>query len=63
MLKAEKTPQQIIENLYVRTLSRKPTNQEMQKLLAAVNEAKDKRQALEDVFWSLMNSKEFLFNH
>jgi hypothetical protein len=32
-------------------------------LSAIVASEKDKKQALEDVFWSLLNSREFIFNH
>jgi hypothetical protein len=62
-LTEKKTPAQIIEELYVRCVSRKPTADESKKLLALIGDEKDPRQALEDVFWSLLNSREFMFNH
>ena len=58
-----KTHAQIIEELYARCLSRPPTEKESANLLAAVNGEENKQTALEDVFWSLLNSKEFIFNH
>ncbi len=62
-LAAKKTPAEIIEELYVRCLSRKPTAKESEKLLALVAADPDKKRALDDVFWSLLNSREFMFNH
>jgi hypothetical protein len=59
----KKTPAQIIEEVYLRTLSRKPTATEAKKLSDLVAAETDKKQALEDVFWSLLNSREFMFNH
>ena len=45
-------------------LSRKPTSEELAKLVAALDaRAKDQAQALDDIFWALLNSREFLFNH
>jgi len=63
MLQEKKTASQIIEQMYVRCLSRTPKPEELKALLAAVDAAKDKKQALEDVFWAIMNSREFMFNH
>ena len=63
MLQEKKTPAQIIEQMYIRALSRAPRPEEMAKLLAAVDAAKDKKQALDDVFWAVLNSREFMFNH
>lgn len=57
----------IIEDMYVRCFTRKPTQAELDKLLAVVNAKPDdkkyQQEVLEDVFWSLLNSREFLFNH
>jgi hypothetical protein len=51
-----------IEDLYRVTLSRKPRPEETKRLLeyAAAHESK---QALRDIFWSLLNSTEFILNH
>jgi len=59
----KKTPEQIIEEIYVRTLARKPTPVEMTKLMVPVNAEKEKQKILEDIFWALLNSREFMFNH
>lgn len=55
----------IIEEAYLLTLTRSPTDRELEKATALLTTAKpeDRRVTLEDLFWSLMSSKEFLFNH
>lgn len=63
LLEQGKTPEQVIENLYVRCLSRKPSADEQQKLLAIVAGAENPQAGLDDVFWAILNSREFLFNH
>jgi Protein of unknown function (DUF1549)/Protein of unknown function (DUF1553) len=60
----EKKPQrEVIEELYIRCLSRKPLPTEVAKLEPQVAKEPDKKKALDDVFWALLNSREFMFNH
>jgi hypothetical protein len=56
-------PEEVLAELYLATLSRPPTAAEAKELLQYVAEAKDKRKGWEDVHWTLLNSKEFLFRH
>ncbi len=63
-VKTEKLePTQVIEKMYIRCLSRKPTEGELKDLLAQVTAAPTPAEGLEDVFWALLNSREFVFNH
>ncbi len=62
-LQEGKTPEQIVEELYIRCLTRKPTDKEMSELKAVIDSAADKKVVLEDAFWALLNSREFVFNH
>ena len=67
----KKTPEEVIETLYLRTVSRKPTPEEMSSLRANLPQGDPKKpetqaeaqKVLEDVFWALLNSPEFMFNH
>ncbi len=59
-----------VETIYLATLSRQPTAKEMEKALAFVEKAaagddakKARNEAFADVFWALLNSAEFVFNH
>ncbi len=52
----------VIEELYLRTVSRYPDAEERQIAKAAVAKAAEPQRGLEDVFWALLNSKEFLYN-
>lgn len=63
LLKDDATPQQALDRLYVRCLSRFPTEQERAELLDSVAKAPNPKQGLEDVFWAILNSREFVFNH
>jgi hypothetical protein len=65
-LLAARTPnEKIIEDLYLGALSRFPTAAEKNKMLKVLNTAapSERRSALEDVYWAVLSSKEFLFNH
>ncbi len=63
MIADKKTPADIITEIYARSFCRKPTEQELAKLVAVAGEEENPQPALEDIFWSLLNSREFLFNH
>ena len=56
-------PAAVISALYVRCLSRQPTDRERVQLLTAVATADDREEFYQELFWALVNSKEFLFNH
>lgn len=63
LIDAKKTPTEIVNDLYLRTVSRKATDEEMKAILDQLTTEKNPQAALEDVFWALLNSREFLFNH
>ena len=61
---SNKPPAEIVTELYLVTLSRPPTDEELKLALAAFTAEKATRQtATEDVVWALLNSAEFVFNH
>ncbi|MFM7033753.1 MAG: DUF1549 and DUF1553 domain-containing protein [Planctomycetia bacterium] len=62
-IKEEKQESEIVDGLFIRCYGRMPTDQERTDTVATVAAAADRGQALEDVFWALLNSPEFMFNH
>lgn len=65
LLTAGLSDYRLIEEVYLSTLSRYPTDREMRDLLPMLEASTDdaKRLALEDLCWSVLSSREFLFNH
>ena len=66
LLASGKPDAQVVEEAYHVAISRAPSEKEkagVLKVLAAAHTPEEKRTALEDIFWSLMSSQEFLFNH
>jgi hypothetical protein len=57
-------PSGLVRAATLRTLSRFPTDAETARLIEELRAPdSDRRVVLEDLLWSLMSSKEFLFNH
>jgi hypothetical protein len=62
-LKLELEPDELVENLYYRTVCRPPSAEELSHWSAELKQASSFREAAEDLFWALLNSREFAFNH
>ncbi len=53
----------LVEEFYLRTLTRFPDAEEVAAARKAIGQAKSRQQGAEDVLWALLNTKEFLYNH
>jgi hypothetical protein len=53
----------MVRGIYLAALSRYPTAPEMTRARALLGSSYDRMPALEDLFWSLLNSNEFVLNH
>jgi hypothetical protein len=62
MLEGEASNQEIVEAFYLATLCRLPAKEERDKAASLLAKANDRRAALEDLLWSLLNAKEFLLH-
>lgn len=56
---ASSKPEQAIENLYLATLSRRPTSEETTRLTGYIAQASTPAEAYADILWALLNSSEF----
>lgn len=63
LLEGNFSADEILEQLFVRTLCRQPSEMERDALKSLIAESSDPMAVYEDVFWSLLNSSEFIFNH
>jgi hypothetical protein len=62
-LKAGQKREEILDDLYLRALGRAPTDAERAQLTGYFGDPKTDEQVLNDLFWALLNAKEFVFNH
>ncbi|MCP5559393.1 MAG: DUF1553 domain-containing protein [Verrucomicrobiaceae bacterium] len=64
LISEKKSDREIAEDLFLRAFGRQPNDQEWKAVQASLAESPDQRQTvLEDLFWALLNSKEFYFTH
>lgn len=62
LLASSKTDPEIVEELFLASLSRRPNPQEIEVATRILQEG-DRRQRAEDLQWALVNTVEFLLNH
>lgn len=63
LLQGGKKDPEIIEELFLRALSRRPTAKEMEVVQKIAASAPNREEGMQDVLWALINSKEFMFCH
>ena len=63
LVKAKKTDAEMLEELFLATLSRSPSAAEIAEVKKELADAADKEEVWRDLCWALLNSKEFSFNH
>ena len=68
LLASKMSSAEIIDDIFLNCLSRHPTERERSQILEVLSgisedDANEKRLVYEDIFWSLLSTREFLFNH
>jgi len=63
ILESARPQNEIVEELYLTILSRKPTPDELKTVAEYIAAAKTKREAAVDIAWALINTTEFLYRH
>lgn len=66
LMKKHDSHKAIIEALFIRALTRKPSEEEIKGCLALMEETTDlnvRRRNYDNIIWGILNSSEFMFNH
>jgi hypothetical protein len=63
LLKDQRSFDEIVDELYLGSLSRFTTSDERIKTKYFVDAVENKTEAYQDLLWTLLNSREFMFNH
>ncbi len=63
LLAEGKSDAELIEEIFLAGVSRRPTPQDQSDAQALLKEAASREAGAQDLMWSLLNSQEFLFNH
>ncbi len=63
LLDSASSSEQVARELYVRCLTRQPTDAELKSIDVKLSDYPNPREGLEDLYWAILNSNEFVFNH
>jgi hypothetical protein len=63
LLKAQKTDEEVLEELFLATLTRFPTEAEKQHFAGYRANRQDRQAVFVDTLWALINTREFILNH
>jgi hypothetical protein len=63
LARSNRPPRELIDELYLATLSRHPTAREQELMLRVFSESANRQEAVEDVLWALLNTRGFVYNH
>ena len=63
LMKSNLTPREITSDLYLRCFGRAPSEPELHKLEEHWGVTEEQPKVYTDIFWALLNAKEFMFNH
>jgi hypothetical protein len=63
LLESEGTDDKLLDELFLATLSRRPSDEERRAFHDHRQKAPDRRAAFTGVIWALVNTREFLLNH
>jgi hypothetical protein len=63
LLKTQPQPNAMLDEMFLRTLSRFPNDKERAQCLKHIAEVKGTKEGWQDLLWALLNTREFGFNH
>jgi hypothetical protein len=63
LVREKKSDGEAVEELFLAALTRPPTDQEKAKAVEYVKGERNRTEALQDVMWALINTREFILNH
>ena len=55
--------QDVINGIYMTAFSHQPCEEKMQQLVGYFKQVDNRRDAISDLLWAVLNSREFMFNH